>query len=413
MLFLEGAKGELVWLKNWIHFLNPKENTGNVPYDGSIATCTDKGKTTRCIGTFRQQDFEPKFRYFLFGFFCEELQHRNLSLYGLNYTITVSRETNVTTCERIHHSTSSAQRCSKYSNFATFPNVFGDYSQIRASSTFDSLFGILDKMDTPCYRYLEEALCIVIFPPCLNISVSAKGEHRTGTIQAMCREMCQDFGTSCGVHMGEAFSNILYCEYFHYKEHSNTCFYQEVFCDKPDLITNGGYNIIHGNASFSATTTIEYLCNEGYTLEGAQNSTCLLSGDWSSKSQCTSTLNNLDSNLTVRNALLSNGTPLLTMLVCFSTIIFIVLKRHRRSKKHSENINLPKRNKENDAFVSYYSEESCPEQTFVRKVLSPKLELEQEDPFKLIIHERDFRAGTNIVTNIMNAIHNSNSALCQ
>ncbi len=245
----------------------------------------------------------------------------------------------------------------------------------------------------------------------MNISVSAEGKHTTGTILAMCRETCQDFGTSCGVHLGEAFSNILYCKHFHYKEHSNTCFYQQVFCDKPDLITNGGYNIIHGNASFSATTTIEYLCNEGYTLEGAQNSTCLLSGDWSSKSQCTSTLNDLNSNLTMRNALLFNGTPLLTMLVCFSAITFIVLKRHGRSKKHIANINLPKRNKENDAFVSYYSEDSCPEQTFVRKVLSPKLELEQEDPFKLIIHERDFRAGTNIVTNIMNAIHNSNSAI--
>ncbi len=311
--FAEGAKGELVWLKNWIHFLNPKENVGNVPYDGSVATCTEKGTTTKCTGTFRQQDFEPKFRYYIFGFFCEDLRSISLSLNGLNYTITVLDETNVTTCEKVHDSTSGAQRCSKYSNFATFPNVFGDYSQIRASSTFDSLAGILKKMDIPCYKHLEEALCIVIFPPCLNITVSSKGEYKANTISAMCRETCQDFGSSCGVHLGEAFSNILYCEYFHYKEDSNTCYYRQVFCDTPYSTTNSDHNIIEGNTSFFAGTIIQYSCHEGYQPQDSGNSTCLLSGEWSSKSQCT--LADLDSHLSVRNALLFNGTPLLTMLV--------------------------------------------------------------------------------------------------
>ncbi len=407
--FGDRATGEIVWLKNYMHKLDPKANTGNRDYDGSVASCTEKRDIIQCDGKFRLQDFEPKKRDFIFGFLCKDLHSKNLSLRGLTYNITVSDETNVVTCEAVDHS-----RCSKHSNFATFPNVFGDYSQIRASFTFDTLMGMVEKSDdTLCYKYIEKAICTTTFPPCLNVSVSSTGERTTQTVYSICRETCEEFGSSCSAYLGEAFVKIIYCSYFQYKEHSDTCYYEKVNCSEPDLVSNGHYNTIDGNinSSFFAGTTIEYICNEGYQLEGSKNSTCLLSGEWSSKSECTSISTEVDSNFTATNTLLFIGIPLLILVVCLLSAFVILLTKHKRSKKTSRSTGLRKRNKEADAFVSYYSEDSHPDQNFVKKVLCPKLELEQEDPFKLIIHERDFRAGTNIVTNIMNAIQNSNSAI--
>ncbi len=70
---------------------------------------------------------------------------------------------------------------------------------------------------------------------------------------------------------------------------------------------------------------------------------------------------------------------------------------------------LGSRNQQKDVFVSYFDEGY--DRDFVRQVLCPKLELEPENPFKLLIHERDFRAGTLILNNIMNAIRGTNSAI--
>ena len=71
---------------------------------------------------------------------------------------------------------------------------------------------------------------------------------------------------------------------------------------------------------------------------------------------------------------------------------------------------LQKRNKENDAFVSFFSDHG-PDYDFVKNVLQLKLEEESEPPFKLTIHLRDFRADTLIYVNICNAVTNSNSAI--
>ncbi len=408
--FTNAVKGEAVWFNNKVHFLIPTDNMGNVPIDRSVTDCSEKGNIIQCTGKFRKQDFEPKMRYFLFGFLCDDLEAKNVSLNGLNYQIMVSDEENHATCEKMHDSTQSSQRCSKYYNLVTFPNVFGDYSQIRASFTYDSLAGILERMDTPCYKYLEKAVCITMFPPCLDVSKSAEGDYISSSILPICRETCEEFESSCGFYVGEAFVNSIHCHYFQYKAQSKLCYYEEVFCNEPDFLANGHYNTVKGNSSFLAGATIEHVCSEGYELDGPKNSTCLVSGEWSSKSHCTKIPAQTDADLSLENVLLFIGLPLMVVLISVLTIIPIILWRKRRSKENSQN-NHKKRNKDNDAFVSYYSEDSSLEQTFVRKILSTRLEQEHESPFKLVIHERDFRAGTNIVTNIINAIHKSNSAI--
>ncbi len=404
--FTSGAKGETVWFTNYIHYLIPKDNIGNRPYDGSQVSCAEKGKLTRCSGKFRLQNYEPKMRYFILGFFCEDLHSKNISLNGLKYEITVSDETNITSCETIIQSTNSANRCSKYLNLSTFPNVFGDYSQLRASFTFDSIIGTLEKMDTPCYKYLEQVGCITLFPPCLDVMATNSGIYTSKAILTPCREICEEFKMGCGAYLGQEFASTIYCGYFHYKEQSENCYYKEVLCQEPDFIPNGHYRIAKGNSSFAAGTVIEHLCENDYKLEGTSNSTCLLSGEWSLKFKCIVTQSDLDWNL-----YLFIGAPLLILMICVLVVIVVLLLGKRRSKKNNQHKNIEKRTGESDAFVSYYSEESSPEQMFVKEVLHPKLELQLEEPFKLLIHERDFIAGTNIVTNIMNAIKNSNSAI--
>ena len=415
--FTDGVKGATVWFKNKIHFLEP--NKGLSPYDGNAAMCTDHRITIRCKGAFRMQDFEPKKRYFILGYLCSDLNSKNISLQGLKYEIKVTDESNITTCEKMQSTTAIALRCAKHIDYVTLPNYFGDYSQMTASVTFDSLFefletmvdslfDFLETMVTPCYKYLEKAVCIALFPPCKNVTTS-DGRKTATSILSPCKETCNDFVSACYSHLKHTFVNILFCEYFALKHKSDSCYHIDVECKEPTPLINGYFKIIKGNSSFLAGTIIKHFCDKGYKLEGLQNSTCLLSGEWSSQSQCIPT--NVDSNLTMSHAFFIIGTPLLITLKCVIVMFVTLLMRYKRSKIRVTNKKQQKRNRENDAFISYYSDESSPEQTFVRKVLSPKLEREQEDPFKLLIHERDFKAGTNIVTNIMNAIKHSNAAI--
>ncbi len=331
--FTDGAKGETVWLKNYIHSLVPKDNTGNLPYDGSVASCTEKENIIRCIGKFRIQDFEPKRRDFILGFLCGDLHSKNLSLDGLNYTILVSDERNVVTCEKVDHSTEAARRCGKYMDFATFPNVFGDYSVTRASFTFDAMMGTLEKRDILCHKYLEKGLCFALFPACTNVSLSTQDEYRSESVVSPCRDLCEEFEISCSKKLGQAFIDTLYCDYFRYKEHIDICYHQDVFCEEPDVIPNGGYNIIGGNSSFAVGTTIEYYCDRNYELDGLQNSTCLFSGGWSSTSKCTLTSSSINhSNLTLEESLIFIGIPCV-IVSAILVFVFFSLKRRTFKKK--------------------------------------------------------------------------------
>ncbi len=265
--------------------------------------------------------------------------------------------------------------------------------------------GTLEKRDILCHKYLEKGLCFALFPACTNVSSSTQGDYRSESVVSPCRDLCEEFEISCSKKLGQAFIDTLYCDYFRYKEHIDICYHQDVFCEEPDLIPNGGYNIIGGNSSFAAGTTIDYYCDRNYELDGLQNSTCLFSGGWSSTSKCTTN----HSNLTLKESLLFIGIP---CVIVSAILVFVFFSFKRRTfKKKLTTKPLEKRNRKYDAFVSYYSDDSSPDQSLVKNILCTKLENEQEDPFKLVVHERDFSAGTNIVTNIMNAIKNSNSAI--
>ncbi len=97
------------------------------------------------------------------------------------------------------------------------------------------------------------------------------------------------------------------------------------------------------------------------------------------------------------------------VVVVSVTFVSLVRRLRKDVPKRDTVLSLKKRKKVHDAFVSYYSD--GPDQNFARQYLHFALEMEAQPSFRLVFHERDFRADTLILTNIMNAIRNSNVAI--
>ncbi len=186
--------------------------------------------------------------------------------------------------------------------------------------------------------------------------------------------------------------------------------HEEVLCAAPSNITNGEW---YPNQNiYRVGDSIEYVCFEGYKLIGNNTAVCTYSGGWNYTPICkpietlVEETGSSQTNLIVGMIALGAGIPLI-LLVSFTTIYAL---RHRKTlAKSRAMLSLKKRKKVYDAFVSYNGSGS--DQEFVRKYLWPALEMEAHPPFRLLFHERDFKADTLILTNIMNAIRNSNAAI--
>ena len=101
-----------------------------------------------------------------------------------------------------------------------------------------------------------------------------------------------------------------------------------------------------------------------------------------------------------------------TSILAFCIVAFFFRRNNIRKRRaqYFENQPLQKRNKENDAFVSFCGDDG-PDHELVKTFLRPKLEEYANLPFKVTIHLRDFRADTLIYVNIRHAVTNSNSAI--
>ena len=155
--FTDLAKNERIWYGNNLFFLEYLE--------GSLVECKtlSDNSTNRCTGTFKLQDYEPKMRWFIFGYLCSE---KAKSLQHLTYNLTLLHESNVTSCEAIDSSVEATRKCAKLYDYVTFPNLFGDNNQIEAARTMDLFYARLDNQVPPCHRDMEKILCRVFFPEC-------------------------------------------------------------------------------------------------------------------------------------------------------------------------------------------------------------------------------------------------------
>ncbi len=178
---------------------------------------------------------------------------------------------------------------------------------------------------------------------------------------------------------------------------SSTCIYENITCSAAANITNA--TPVELNRTHYLGDTLNYTCEENHRHSGSLNATCDYSGEFTTNLVCI-----LKEHAATRNdwkIAVGVVLPTCTVLLASIVAIYVICKRKSRSTEL--------RNRLKDAFVSYF-DKGC-DKDYVRETLCPKLEQEPENPFKLLIHERDFRAGTLILNNIMNAIRGTNSAI--
>ena len=196
--FTDLAKNERIWYGNNLFFLEYLE--------GSLVECKtlSDNSTNRCTGTFKLQDYEPKMRWFIFGYLCSE---KAKSLQHLTYNLTLLHESNVTSCEAIDSSVEATRKCAKLYDYVTFPNLFGDNNQIEAARTMDLFYARLDNQVPPCHRDMEKILCRVFFPECPVEDIQLDGELTATYLPHACEELCHDLiHIACAKEFGSSFS---------------------------------------------------------------------------------------------------------------------------------------------------------------------------------------------------------------
>ena len=383
------VEGMVYWYKRTTFiFPNNTQNTGTCRLENGYFTCEIKSAML---------NYEPKVRWLTLGYLCNEQKYLN----GLQFEYTAKAQ-NTTQCEPLQTPPYNFQ-CDKFYNFVAFPNPFGHRSQAEAFTFIQMFDTLIRNMDHSCYKYLDYIVCQAFLPRCPNLVNNDSSELTVSHLDVICEEMCSEFRIACYDIM-QPILNFVNCIYYRRTSELNvSCRHEHVFCDSPPLIKDGRVNIPSSGEYYDVGSTATYSCNDNYQLQGNSTSTCEYSGKWTPPPECNDMIN-------IKIISASASAAVTSILALAITIYFFRrFKERKRRQKYFENQPLHKRNKENDAFVSYFSD--GPDHIFVQQILQPKLEEESDPPFKLTLHIRDFRADMLIYVNILNAIKNSNCAI--
>ena len=410
--FHEGVGSELIWFRS-IYKLKPSHEE----LESSRVTCKKGNDTYTCIVNCRSLYFEPKMVRYAIGYECSELPK---SFMGMQYVFNFRKFSNTTTCEPIEVSLLSIP-CDDYYLWTSLPNLLGHLTQEMAAKTLDIVTIIVgslkDKDEEPCFKHVIPFLCGIFFPPCgtwdsdrSRISPVAEGTAgnassvRVNGLLAPCKEMCEEFVQGCSMYLAPVIT-IVDCAYFPSYNESDSCIWDKVTCPKPPSVEKARTVEYTKAENYTVGSTVEYQCLDEYAVKGSTTLVCKLSGYWSQEPEC------------IKNTI---STTLLTIISVSSCAVVISIAavvlcsciRRRKRRGYSEDKTVyTKRNRSHDCFVSYFSDGFNSDRLFVRKVLHPKLEVEASPPFKLLFHERDFRADKLIYANILDAIDNSNCAI--
>ena len=382
---------QIVWDKGNTFILpNNTQNNGNCQLSFGNYICN--------ISTVNL-NFEPKVRWMALGYLCGE--EKNLTGFQYEYKVNVQ---NTTRCERIQKPENIDYfQCNRFYNYTTFPNLFGHPSQDEAFDILEMFQKATEHMDHSCHKHLDYILCQVFFPRCPD--ETSENNRMASYLNVICEEMCKEALAACYTTL--PFTNFVNCSYY-VKLSNINCTYKPATCNSPPAISNGqiitGSTSHHNNVTYPIGSVVKYSCHRDYELKGNNTVVCQYSGHWKSLIDCESKIH---IKITIIGILFGTG---MLMIIVLAFYVRIRQKKRKRRAQYFENIPLQKRNKENDAFVSFFGDDG-PDYDFVKNVLQPKLEEESDPPFKLTIHLRDFRADTLIYVNIRNAVINSNSAI--
>ncbi len=391
---------ETVWFKKSIAFLELGRTDDFVHCE--MESTYHTGRYT-CKVRVKGQNYEPKQKFIALGYLCEP-QRR--SLQNIFIKATILESSNSTTCEPIDGD-SSTLPCATFYSHVSFPNEFGNYKQQDTNHIVELLKTLMKNVKFPCYQHLVYILCQAFFPQCPagleqnTTSLQSQGNtFHSNYLVTVCSEMYEEFVKSCTDSL-QPVIGLLRCAYYKSKHESDLCVYKNVTCHTPTIPQNA--KPLDSKEKYIASELVQFSCLDGYKLEGNSSLYCTHAGVWSDSGDCVQKA--ADSSIYWKIPL----AIFILVIIIFSIIAGLCIKR-KRSQRTTENIKtILKRKRPYDAFVSYYSDP--PDKDYVRQILYPTLEIEAHPPFKLIFHERNFRADTLIYVNILNAIRDSDSAI--
>ncbi len=408
------------WYKNALFYLEPKTSGyTNVRCNKNSTLDIVSCKTVRV----EDQDYVPKQHYMYFGYSCSDVH--NFS--EVNLKITMYKESNVTLCQKVMtfdqpgtilDPSGNVLSCSQFYPYTSLPNAYGDSSQAEAEKSmviFNNYF--TNNREAHCHKHLMRLVCMTFLPMCpftyLNESAMEVSDSmlETSYLIPPCKEAAIEVIQACSEDI-KLFPDFSTSYYPGQTEVAN-CYYEPVQCGRPPHIKNG--TAIYNRTIFYAKDTVHYICEKNFEFASDNNySMCRFSGFWTPEPVCKKPSEN---STILTNALLENKiTSEVIIIVCCTVILLVIIVIIVICKKLlcnkiviPNNADLVSRNRPYDAFLSYESGDR--DEQFVRNEICPKLDSEYGGKFKLLIHQRDFPAGTLILANIQNAVKDSNCAI--
>ncbi len=400
------------WYKNALFHLNTSRVIGS-----SNVKCAVNSTLNEVLCNSHHvidQDYEPKQRYIYLGYPCNKVKE----ITQLNFQINIQKELNATSCQPTvkFEQSGNTLNCGDFYPYTSLPNVFGDLTQAEAKKSMEPFNSYLSYYQGKyCHKHLMKLVCMTFLPMCpFNSNVSSthpetKLSSKTPITEYLilpCREAAYEINDACTTDI--KLLTGLTTEYYPTLNSSVTCYYEPVTCDRPLSLKNG--KVLENGTLFYARDTVHYVCDKEYKMISETNySVCGYSGFWTPVPSCIDPKANTSVvNKGEKDDQITTNVMVIFIVVSFLLIITVVfLKVSRRTIK--TNHDPVSRNKPYDAFLSYESGDD--DEQFVRKKICKKLDSEYGGNYKLLIHQRDFKAGVLIMTSIQNAVRDSNCAI--
>ena len=234
-----------------------------------------------CSGKTKIQDFEPKSYSFSVCFDCHDVQSGNLN--GLYYNVTIYDESNRTSCVDLKMAQwQRIDQCERSYQFAAIPNQVGGTDLNTTLWELEQVRGYVDRLidlvsQTSCLLELYQVLCLVALPECLP---------EENQIVLPCREYCETQLYNCfrtGSRLLVEF--IFNCKCLPSRNDSDHCFKPVDVCGPTPGINHGF--ILEGDKLFTTVGhVVHYACYHSWILTGNANSTCQMSGEWTTPPEC-------------------------------------------------------------------------------------------------------------------------------
>ncbi len=393
------------WFKHTLYFLQPgKQVTPNVGCKmNSTSGLMDCFSGKRVVA----QSHRAIMRWLIIGYPCQGIKHMK----NLHVHIEMYKEVNQTACESMMNFDypGNTIQCNRYYQYTSFPNAFGDNTQAEAARGMD-LFKVYfneRNKESYCHKDVLRFICLMYFMKCPIDSkeFTVNNTHQTMIapyLEVVCNDLALSIVEACGDEL-QPFMDIIMPN-LEWLESAYGCYNNSVTCRGPPIIANGKLVNEIKNKTYAVKSKVEYICDNNYVLLNDMNfSECKHSGYWSNSPICKvpSTSSKTTTSVTIISVIAG-----VFISVIINIVILLVCKWKKNTGSYEMN---EKRNRPYDAFVSY--ETGGEDEKFVRNDLILRFDQEYNGEFKLLIHQRDFHAGTLILANIQYAVRDSNCAI--